>query len=76
VHVPQLPPHPSFPHTRPVQSGTHSQMPEVLHTYGVVHVPQEVAQSGSGPQSRPVQSGKTAGFESLQSVPPVQASQT
>lgn len=54
--VPQLPPQPSLPHWRPVQSGTHTQLPEPLQVVPVAHVPQVLPQP-SGPHWRPEQLG-------------------
>ena len=56
-HVPQLPPQPSSPHVRPVQSGVHTQRPVLVsQNEGEVQVPQLPPQP-SLPQARPVQSG-------------------
>jgi len=54
LQEPQLPPHPSSPHTRPAQLGVQVHVPPTQEPVG--HVPQ-LPPHPSSPQARPTQSG-------------------
>jgi len=54
-HLPQVPPHPSGPHSLPAQFGMHSQVP-FTHPSPAAQVPQDPPHP-SDPHSFPVQSG-------------------